>query len=304
MIKKSLINIYYNNNKLIISSKVELDEIKINTYNNKSLLSTHPISAKILKNTDRWVIPFSNFNIKYSGLLCEIHDKNNDVLHSQYVDFERRLSINISGNLNHYDDNYMEFQKMVDDYKGKVDVFVHTWYNMGKNNIDNFIKLYNPKSIIVDDYNNVKKTFNHYIDLFGGKESTLSMFYSMSRANDIKEQYALKNKVVYDFSMRYRTDIILNDFNINECLQYLDNEHGLVIPCNNSFKFFFGISDILFIGRKNEMNITQRIFDDLIVLNKKNVNILSLPNEHILLKQLENYNIKYKIYDVEYDLKR
>lgn len=301
-IKKSLIDIIYDNNKLYIKSKVDLNDITINTYN-KSLVSSRSIKI-IRKNIDHWVIPINDFHIKYPGLLCEICDDNQDVLHSQYVDFEKRLSINISGILNHYDTNYPEFQKMIDDYKGKVDIFVHTWYNMGKNDIDGFIKMYNPKSIIIEDYNSVKEIFKYYIELLGGRESTLSMFYSMARSNDVKEQYALKNKIIYDFCMRYRTDIELNEFKINECMQYFDDEHGLVIPIPVNFRKHFEISDILFIGRKKEMNITQRLFDELLLLNKSFNNILSLPNENILLNHIKNYNLKYNIYEIEYTVTR
>jgi hypothetical protein len=195
----------------------------------------------------------------------------------------------------------------------EVDIFIHTWTPTDKLNSDNIYKtnytdvpnnileqltnMYKPKGIIVEeqkifknktiDYMPVlKKYVSHAIPIGGpGKlHTSYSMFYSIMKANELKQLYSLKNDIQYDVTIRARFDICptvkinfenydLNTFNAHNAV----NDESQICDWFN-----FANDDI--------MNIFSSSFN--YINHYRNDKEQLYPNEKIIYTLLNNFNIK------------
>ena len=133
-----------------------------------------------------------------------------------------------------------------------VDVFFHTWKN---NNIDfsDLVNLYNPKKYVIDQP--LENIFDKKYTRIPSKKFpayfTVSAFYSIYTANELKKDYEKKNNFFYDWVIRIRFDYALNaepDFTI------LENDKLYIPNCRMVPERNFG-NDQFAIG-------TSKIIDD------------------------------------------
>lgn len=221
-----------------------------------------------------------------------------------------------------------------------ADVFIHSWYDENnlsfekidldregqkefQKNLDKYlISVYKPKNYIfetqinfrdfditipdkmIDIYSTMnKKHFNTRNNIANHiKHQNISMFYSIYKCNQLKEEYANKNGFIYDCVIRLRFDaypqipLICNKFNMNYLYyQYMGHDEDL-------------ISDWFNMGNNQIMNIYSNTFTNLQFLNsykfyekskrkgskKWNDDEYIWGSEHLIRDNLQLYNIQTK----------
>tara|TARA_S200002703_G_scaffold104927_1_gene91047 strand:+ start:1478 stop:2197 length:720 start_codon:yes stop_codon:yes gene_type:complete len=221
----------------------------------------------------------------------------------------KKIALCISGQARKYDISYKSlYENILKD--NQVDIFIHTWkdydikssdfgnggyqYTMDDSKYDELLKLYNPKSYLLED----PITF----EASGFKDpvwrqslnNSLSMYYSIHKSISLV-------KDDYDYVIRTRFDLDYNklpiDYSENEiCIPKWYTDHRVQDK---------GYYDIFAIGSKNNMNIYSQVFSYLIsyiTLDQNFRNYLQnnyfedspLRNEYILKWHLLKNNIKVK----------
>lgn len=132
----------------------------------------------------------------------------------------------ISGQLRNVEKGYEFISKnIMEGYD--FDVFVHGWHDKNANPKEKFSKwwnaypdgssdikfleLYRPKKYIFEPQKEVDLK-NYNADEFEGPYrvwATLSMFYSIQKTNELKQQQEIEQGFKYDFVVRTRTDLLL-----------------------------------------------------------------------------------------------
>ena len=109
-----------------------------------------------------------------------------------------RIAIQISGEIRASQYTYETiFKNILNIPENEVDIFIHTWNN------EDSIKQYNARAYELENYEEKKDL--HVLP------RSMSMYYSIWRANEVRKDYAMKNDITYDIVMRYRTDCVVNE---------------------------------------------------------------------------------------------
>ena len=134
-----------------------------------------------------------------------------------------RIAIQISGEFRLLHFTWHAFRENILQTLGnEVDIFIHSWKrdNDGIGTFPfqgrgewhttipvyshtNALILYNPKAYELENYEEKKDL--HVLP------RSMSMYYSIWRANEVRKDYAIKNNITYDIVMRYRTDCVVNE---------------------------------------------------------------------------------------------
>lgn len=140
-----------------------------------------------------------------------------------------KIALILTGHFRCWKDVYPNFkQTVLDPYK--PDVFIDTWDEEGwwvpsdKQTVtgyyDNTPKLdqqaiiehYNPKSIVVENWETYNKDFEErgkqYSNFAHRPKNILSMFYKMHKGVQLMEEYSSRTDTIYDFVFRMRPDMI------------------------------------------------------------------------------------------------
>lgn len=160
-----------------------------------------------------------------------------------------RVAIQFYGFVRHFETNFNLWQRLFKTHN--IDVFIHTWdtiqfkdnspiIDIGSSgqletsktylDVDKLKRLYNPKSILVQNY-------DEYHDMFSSKAQILeklriehlsknpkdewvlkgryipyvSMYYSWWKVSQLKQKYEIENNFLYDIVLHTRTDFALTD---------------------------------------------------------------------------------------------
>jgi hypothetical protein len=157
-----------------------------------------------------------------------------------------KIAVCFSGHTRNYKHNYPNF-------RFDADVFIHTAWQSGlpNGNTQSFISyhfqdynktftispgeirmLYSPKDFtIVDDHELPEPLhkFKGFKTQHGGKLDQIAiMFYNIYYSNELKRQYEITNRFKYDFVIRTRFDIKINELSINPSNLYLAKKDGTV----------------------------------------------------------------------------
>lgn len=158
-----------------------------------------------------------------------------------------RTAILIPGYLRYYKecyDNFNEFIVKPFQKYGEVDLFVHTWRNVPEEyfgvvqfrqehggfvinhpeiDIEDFISLYKPKKIVVEDFLEVKENLKlrNFVNLdeiiselyspklwHDGILHTTSQYFKIYETNKLKSIFEKENNFKYDFVVKYRSDAL------------------------------------------------------------------------------------------------
>lgn len=185
-------------------------------------------------------------------------------------------------------------------YKDSMDFFIFFWDVLDEELKTRINKLLQPKEI--EYHKLIEFPFDAKYkepDKQGKKQNALSMFYGISRVQQMRKEYEKKHEMQYDIIIRYRYDIyLLDDFmltlhNINKLL--LDT--CIVIPWEHHH---IGICDQIWFARQNVMNRCCNLFDWI----KNNIDTLYFVNENILCRFIMNENINIKCANLRYILIR
>ena len=136
-----------------------------------------------------------------------------------------KIAICFSGQMRTGVQTEPNIKRYIGDLLPICDFFVHTWDHQSppsaagtlvpvdKSVFADFYRLYNPKSMTVDEYLPKRAPDNiwggYRIDTATGKKY-VSMFESIYKANELKKLYEKNNSFVYDYVVRIRTDSIFH----------------------------------------------------------------------------------------------
>lgn len=165
---------------------------------------------------------------------------------------------------------------------------------------DNNIKLYTQNTLkpkkIKYDTNYVKDEHNPV------SVGTLSMYYKIYLANQLKKEYENENNFTYDYVIRIRPDLIIKEFLPKYIFE--QNLNKLYLPIISPYFSLWGYPDFMAIGNNEQMNIYSDIFIYLIndSNNKCNISELLLT-KYLNLKKINSEILNYPIqlYRFKYD---
>jgi uridine kinase len=199
-----------------------------------------------------------------------------------------KIAVLISGYLRTIEHNFNKLKNILE--KHDYSIYLHIsnndesdHYNNKKNDLNNILKIINPKKIIIE--HEQEFTECKYIN-------QKKMWYKIHILNNLKKQDELINNFKYDIVMRIRPDLLILENNIDfEKYSFDDNLiYGNIT--NNIF------SDELNFGSSNSMNIYSDLFLNFDKYNSNDINrpeiFLKLHCENKNL-QILNSNIKHKL---------
>ena len=202
-----------------------------------------------------------------------------------------KIALCISGYLRTFEHAYDHLYRYLLS-RVNCDVFIHTWNKIGSSNRDMDLKLanidtslftnklnsfYNPKKIVVENQGSFDSTQKMFDKAFGRDvQGVLSMFYKVEACNKLKSEYEEENNFKYDFVIRYRPDIVINDI-----LDFTVKRDILYIPKFGDFgglndQFAYSSSEIMDTYSSLYSHIKEYVEEDDIMLNPE-----FLLNHHI-----------------------
>ncbi len=251
-----------------------------------------------------------------------------------------KVAVCISGQMRSFEKCYSNIYENIIK-PNNADVFIHTWYDENNLRIEGVdpkrhniyyekgddvkvIDLYKPKSYLIETpiyfrnpnikipekyieriktmrQNNIKDESIHH---------SYSMFYSIFKCNQIKEEYSYKNNIYYDCVIKIRFDIRPTEPLL--CLNY-DMNYIYYAEINQPDEL---ISDWINMGSTEIMNIYSSTFLHLEYLNnfkyfkkEQRINNTCYPsdecswgNEHLIRDIMLLFNIQKKILNETYYL--
>ena len=194
------------------------------------------------------------------------------------------------------------------------DFFIHSWdRNKDKNYngsiigskeyyneeyvVDNIKEIYNPKYIIIENYNEtIKKEAvvqTNNLELFGPLQP---FWYSFMKSVEYKKEHEIKNGFEYDYVLKLRPDIIFpKERKLKHLLELFDDENGGMFIENTSSDVDIEsqfVDDVLFFSNSNNMDLASKYF---VEYNKKYLDEYELNRElpkYGFVKHLHNNFIK------------
>lgn len=191
-----------------------------------------------------------------------------------------RTAILLSGQIRNAKDTYESIKKnLIDVYD--ADVFISTWANSEKigksvlaggskgddSTIDELIKMYRPKNIEVEEYNDeliesiekIYKSKNCNIPFETKPLAVFMMWYKTARANSLRKSYEKRNGFQYDVVIKTRFDV-----SCDEPLPIIDaSSHAHTIWIPKGWDWKNGMNDLFAIGNGNVMDYYCSMFSEL-----------------------------------------
>lgn len=204
-----------------------------------------------------------------------------------------KIAVQIFGHLRTYKQCYKALHRnLLSQYN--CDVFMHTWDTLDHNTqtwhhhrvkesgltsgeLRKQIKQdYNPKGLIIEKQmvkdEGVIVAQGCKISVFGMK----SMLHSMSEANRLREEYEKTHKVIYDYVIVIRPDILLEStFNIQSYIE--KEEQSEIFYTTGFYKFDHILNDFRYIGAS-----------DVLFFSKPKTISKIYKNKYDILKQIKN----------------
>ena len=151
--------------------------------------------------------------------------------------------------------------------KYNADVFVHTWITDEDIRIDvkdQIISLFDPKVIKLEPLREFSlETYNQRLLPSVIPYHVFSSFTSIYESMKLVNDYSLLNEFEYDFVVRARFDVMVNDLN-------LESVNGVAVPDDKNkhklkFKYkdldLFGINDLVAYGNQQYMTLYSNTID-------------------------------------------
>lgn len=244
-----------------------------------------------------------------------------------------KIALCLSGQPRSIDAGFRALNESIFKYNNNVDVFIHTWFDennlstnsvipgrelnrLDPNSIEKLKSYYNPKSILVEkprfwdkkyDFTELcfVKAWTWALEVKTGMDSAKdyicntanSMFYSIMKANSIKNQYCLENNITYDLVIRNRIDYGPH-LGLNFDEMFTEEFEDDVLIYHDLFQPNDMISDWFAMGRTHTMNVYSDVYNNIHDLVKQSNQIDGYWCNELLLKhQILNNNIKIEKVD-------
>jgi hypothetical protein len=206
-----------------------------------------------------------------------------------------RIALLLSGGLRNFKDTFSSFKHYILD-ELNPDVYLYGVENNEGviNNTEDFIKLYNPKSFIINEkkfYTDTLKLQPNYII------SSFYSFYNVQQCNILRLKYQEENDFKYDLVIRCRLDTFwfrkIDDLELNLA------KDNIIIPKEWCFKEVCknALSDIFAIGNNEMMTEYSNLFNDIPTYCINN----SFHPETLMGIHCDNFNLKYYLTNRHFD---
>lgn len=265
-----------------------------------------------LDNTGNKRVIFFNDNDNFSGYFL---DNNNIKVTLECL--KPRIAILLSGQARSYDKtNQSIFENLLQNVD--YDFFIHTWIKRGFGNafsngyseeeisIDDIVKIYDPKSILVEDQDEIKDNINTlvYNRSPHGTNSVnpICQAYSMNRAQILLNKYSIDVGILYDAVVRLRFDMsISSKIDFKKIIYKYSKTNSILVPCD----FWHGsetykINDKFAIGSFRNMNIYTGIYNFMYEYILKEMHEFSL--EPMIAWHLKNNNVGIIPIEINYSI--
>jgi hypothetical protein len=196
-----------------------------------------------------------------------------------------KVCLLLSGNMRNATETFPSFKSnLLDRYD--TDVFISTW---NSHNVHQSINLFNPISVDIENYeagfqskwNELVSHNEHKLETNANLVSMISMWYKTLRANQLRKKYENLIGVKYDFILKTRPDIILE-----EPIELIQSDN-LAIPFG--WDWSEGINDLMAWGNQSNMETYCELFYSFVGLS----NSMDRINPETMLKEyLKIKNIK------------
>lgn len=191
-----------------------------------------------------------------------------------------RTAILLSGQIRNSKDTYESIKKnLIDVYD--ADVFISTWTNSDKigksvlaggskgddSTIDEIIKMYKPKNIEVEEYNDeliqsIQKLYKNKdvsIPVETKPLAVFMMWYKTAKVNNLRKAYEKRNGFNYDVVIKTRFDLACD-----EPLPIIDaNSHRHTIWIPKGWDWKGGMNDLFALGNTHVMDYYCSMFSEL-----------------------------------------
>lgn len=268
-----------------------------------------------------------------------------------------RIAICFFGQIRTGVETYLNFLRYIGSLINDCDIFVHTWdvesisqhdfrydiekywkyknktFLVDKKKLSKFYELYNPISMIVEEYDLLKKT-----DTWGGRRynpkftnKTVSLFESMYECNNLKKYYENKYDFKYDYVVTTRPDIVFDSSkSLKDDLDYYSQNNNnsdkeLILfgdHFNISHQFHNRIEDIFWVSNSRVSDIASDFylyrsnsstgvpynnggyldwqFDAWNYLNNNNINCMPLKNSKMRIYYQSDVDLRIDPLNIEY----
>lgn len=185
-------------------------------------------------------------------------------------------------------------------YSKVVDFFVFFWDVIPQSVKNRINMILQPKDVTYQ----TPVTFNYDAvfkehDKQGSKQNALSMFYGISKVQEMRNRYEQKMKLKYDVVYRFRYDLYMftDLFQLSNNLREQLTDDNVIFPFTNHH---IGICDQLWCGKPKSMNKFIGLSDWI----RDNIKSLFFVNESVLYKFIESQRIQVTCYDIKFVIKR
>jgi len=169
---------------------------------------------------------------------------------------------------------------------------VLNFYKESTENRLHLLKYYNYEDLLIENFEDMKPTFQGYFDSmtfpsYQRKDvGFMSMYYSFFKSNELKCQYERKNNMLFDRVVRMRFDSdIVNDIDVEalKCPLNLEKNTG----------DWGGLSDQFAIGDSKSMDHYCNIYHNLVNMQHIRFHPESLMTEH--LSTVEHVEVPFNV---------
>lgn len=222
-----------------------------------------------------------------------------------------KVALCISGHLRTFESNFESVKQYILS-KFDCDVFIHTWDIMGMpyrqmdrkiansstNNLITVINnLYKPKKLIIEPSKPFRETPIMRQRMIDNRDipGILSMYYKIEACNKIKRDYEDQNHMKYDFVIRFRGDLFMEQtFPISKSL----DTKFIYFPTYGNFG---GLNDQLAFGSSPVMDIYSSLYSNI---NSYMTQGAIMNPEKLLKFHIGFQNLPVSKIDVNYVIKR
>jgi hypothetical protein len=228
------------------------------------------------------MIEFNNLNKKLDLLINKLNRNNNSNIN---------VAVLVYGRLKKANDSFLHIKNSLDQYKN-VDYFMSS-DNANTDDLNNFIKTYNPKA-----FDNTPKNITNELKIYprsrlANLNNMLKHFLNKLTVFNLCEDYYLKNNIKYDVILSIRCDIYnVSKFNFNKII-----DNHIYVPIIHNY---FGMNDQIAYGNITVMKHYMTIFNNLhtLIIKQK----CAVHPETLTLRNLSLKSIHINKIDIFYIL--
>jgi hypothetical protein len=214
-----------------------------------------------------------------------------------------RIAICFSGQIRTGVESSENIKRFIGDLYPYCDFFIHTWnvnsqkpYNLSRiikkqeiittDKVEKILDIYNPKSIIIDDFYEKEIEENNFYNF-------APLWYSIKICNNLKINFENENNIKYDYVVKLRFDIIFKEKRrlIDDIFANKNNDFFIENLHNYTIDDLF-VDDVYFLSNSNVMDIAANYYNN----GHKYGFIKHLTNNNISIKSVVDINYMYDNY--------